>query len=87
MKIITGFELTDTATRRFNNWVKKIGNENLDLIAVTLEALNSFESDVMSGDDPDYELGSQFTNTSRPETFFLNKNEYVAQWEDDGCDD
>lgn len=86
MKLLTGFELTEIATRRFNNWVNEVVDENaqLDISAVTLEAISSFENDLLNGEDePHYEIEGRLTWKKQPALFFLKKNEYVAEFEND----
>lgn len=57
--MITNFELTDQGTAKFNAWFSATARSNIDLTAVTLEALRSFEDGVAEGTSPHYELRGQ----------------------------
>ena len=90
MKILTAFELTDTATKKFNNWLDEVADENcnLNVAAVSLEAIDSFQNDLLDGEDElHYELEGRFTWKKQPAVFVLSKNEYVAAYEYDRCDE
>ena len=90
MKTLTSFELTDTATKKFNNWLNDVADKNcnLNIAAVSLGAVDSFQNDLLNGEDElHYELEGRLTWKKQPAVFFLNKNEYVATYEDDGCDE
>lgn len=81
--MITSFELTDQGAAKFNAWFGRVARSNIDLTAVTLEALRSFEDGVAEGTDPHYELRGQFTSSGNPEVVFLADGDYTVTEEAD----
>lgn len=81
--MITNFELTDQGTAKFNAWFTSVARENIDLTAVTLEALRSFEDGVAEGSAPHYELRGFYTNSGNPSAIFLEEGDFTVTEEAD----
>jgi hypothetical protein len=81
--MITNFELTDQGTAKFNAWFSATARSNIDLTAVTLEALRSFEDGVAEGTSPHYELRGQYTNSGNPSVIFLDEGDFTMTEEAD----
>lgn len=81
--MITNFELTDQGTAKFNAWFNATARSNIDLTAVTLEALRSFEDGVAEGTAPHYELRGQYTNSGNPSVIFLEDGDFTVTEEAD----
>lgn len=81
--MITNFELTDQGTAKFNTWFSATARSNIDLTAVTLEALRSFEDGVAEGTAPHYELRGQYTNSGNPSVIFLEDGDFTVAEEAD----
>lgn len=81
--MITNFELTDQGAAKFNAWFSATARSNIDLTAVTLEALRSFEDGVAEGAAPHYELRGQYTNSGNPSVIFLEDGDFTATEEVD----
>lgn len=81
--MITNFELTDQGTAKFNAWFSTTARSNIDLTAVTLEALRSFEDGVAEGTSPHYELRGQYTNNGNPSVIFLEDGDFTVTEEAD----
>lgn len=81
--MITNFELTAQGTAKFNAWFSATARSNIDLTAVTLEALRSFEDGAAEGTAPHYELRGQYTNSGNPSVIFLESGDFTATEEVD----
>ena len=56
-------------TYEFKIWFAATAKPGVDLDATMLEAESKFENDISVGDDPTYELGSQYTVSGRAEMY------------------
>ena len=71
--------LTSLGTSKFNKWLSAVGKPDLNLQAVSFEALSAFEDAINDNQTPTYELGQQFTTTGRPEVFTLESEDFTAE--------
>lgn len=81
--MITNFELTDQGTAKFNAWFSATARSDINLTAVTLEALRSFENGVAEESTPHYELRGQYTNSGNPSVIFLEDGDFTVTEEAD----
>lgn len=81
--VITNVELTDAGTDKFNRWFAAVAAPGVDLQAVSLDLLNGLANSAALGEDYTYELGSQYTQTGRPEVLSLDRADVVVSAEVD----
>ncbi len=81
--MVTNIELTETGATKFNAFFTNNSKDGVHIQAVMFELLDILADRVSMGESLSYELGSQYTNTGRPEILRLDDQDVSVTEEAD----
>ncbi len=81
--MITNIEFKESGIEKFNKWFSESAKENVDMQTVMFECLDIIQDRVSSNETLFYELRGQYTQSGRPEHFYLNHEDIEISEEND----